>query len=105
MPNAVFDGLADIFVDTLGEPVVYTPLATGVPATIQAIWTETTVDVAVAGEVLTDAGVTSLSVRAEDVSPAEGDTATRVADGKTMKVTTPILLDGKGMIRCNLAET
>lgn len=103
MPNAVFDGLADIFVDTLGEPVTYTPVATGTPATIDAIWTETTIDVVVGGEAPTDAGLTTLSVRAEDLTPAYGDSATRLADGKTMTVTTPILPDGKGMIRCNLA--
>jgi hypothetical protein len=102
MPNAVFDGLADIFVDTLGEPVVYTPSG-GSPVTIDAIWTEASF-VASVGEIPIDAGSTTLSVRASDLTPAEGDTATRVADSKTMTVTTPILPDGKGMIRCNLAD-
>lgn len=104
MPNAVFDGLPDIFTDTLGEPVTYTPVG-GSARTIQAIWTERTIDVVVGTEAQSDAGVTTLSVRAEDGTPAEGDTATRVADGKTMTVTTPILPDGKGMIRCNLAAS
>lgn len=104
MPNSVFDGLADIFVDTLGEPVIYTPIATGVPATIDAIWTETTIDVVMGSGAPTDAGVTTLSMRAEDGTPVEGDTVTRVADSKTMVITTPILPDGKGMIRCNLAD-
>ncbi len=104
MPNAVFDGLADIFVDTLGEPVTYTP-AGGSPVTIQAIWTETTIDAVVGEGIASDVAVTTLSVRAEDVTPAEGDTVTRLADSKAMSVSTPILPDGKGMIRCNLVET
>lgn len=103
MPNALFDGLADIFVDTLGEPVTYTPQG-GSPLAIQAIWTERTVDVVVGSEAQSDTGVTLLKVRAEDLTPVEGDTATRDADGKTMRVTTPILPDGKGMIVCNLAD-
>lgn len=103
MPNANFDGLADIFADTLGEPVTYTPEG-GSAVAITAIWTERTIDVVVGSEAQSDAGVTTLKVRAEDVTPAEGDIAVRDADGKTMVVTTPILPDGKGMIRCNLAD-
>jgi hypothetical protein len=103
VPNPVFDRLPSIFVGTLGEPVNYTPLG-GAPVTIQAIWTERSMDVVLGGDVATDAGRTTLSVRAEDVTPAEGDSATRVADSKVMTVSPPILPDGKGMIRCNLVE-
>jgi len=99
----VFDGLPGIFVDTLGEPVTYTPDG-GSPLSIQAIWTERTIDVVIGSEAPADTGVTTLKVRAEDVTPAEGDTVTRDSDGSTMRVTTPILPDGKGMIRCNLAD-
>ncbi len=103
MANPVFDRLPSIFVDKLGEPVTYTPQS-GSPVSIRAIWTETTIDVVIGSEAPSDAGVTTLSMRAEDGTPVEDDTVTRQADGKTMKITTPILPDGKGMIRCNLAD-
>jgi hypothetical protein len=100
----VFDGMADIFADVFGCPVVYTPIAGGSPATINAIWWETPLTVTI-GEVAADARQTQLSVRAVDVpDPQEGDTATRVSDGKVMTVTTPIQPDGKGIIVCNLAD-
>lgn len=101
---SVFDGLPDIFTGVLGESVVYTPKATGVPKTIQAIWIETPISVEF-DHVEGDSRLTELSVRAEDVpAPAEMDTAQRVRDGKIMKVTTPIRPDGKGLVVCNLAE-
>lgn len=103
MANAVFDGLADIFTDVLGEPVTYTPSG-GAPRSIQAIWTEVADEFALGDHAASDISRTTLSVRAEDLTPTEDDVATRDADGKTMKVTTPILPDGKGMIRCNLAD-
>lgn len=103
MPAAVFDGMPDAFIQAFGEPVTYTP-ASGAPKLIESIWTETSDDVVIGDHAASDTARTTLSVRAEDVTPAEGDTATRVADGKTMTVTTPIQPDGKGMIRCNLAE-
>lgn len=108
MAKSIFDGLPDIFVDSFGEPVSYTPIATGVPIgtgdppVIQAIWTESSLDSGLGTDAPTDAGRTTLSVRAADVTPVENDTAVRVADGKTMKVATPILPDGNGMIRCDL---
>jgi hypothetical protein len=107
--TAIFDGLAEIFTDpsVFGEAVVYTPLATGVPVgangTINAIWHEGSLDVAMTGAD-SDAAQTTLHVRAADVpEPLEGDVARRVQNGRVMKVSTPILPDGKGMIRCNLA--
>lgn len=103
MPNALFDGLASIFVDTLGEPVTYMPASTGLPVAIQAIWTERSLDVVLGENAGGDAISVTLKVRAADVVPAEGDVATRVSDGKVMQVTTPISPDGKGMIICNLA--
>lgn len=103
MPNPLFDGLADVFVETLGEPVTYSPLA-GQARTIQAIWKETTQVVALGDRAPVDVGTTTLSIRAEDGTPAEGDRVRRLSDGKVMEVTTPILPDGKGMVRCNLAD-
>jgi hypothetical protein len=96
--------MADIFTDpsVFGVPVVYTPIATGTPQTINAIWWQTSLDVPDA-LVMTDASKTTLSVRAADIAaPAEGDTARRVSDGLVMTVSTPILPDGKGIIVCNL---
>lgn len=99
----VFDGLADIFTGTLGEPVIYTPASTGVPVTITAIWIDYPIEVQFE-DISVDACRTQLSVRAIDVAePREGDLAKRVSDDKEMKITTPIQPDGKGMIVCNLA--
>jgi hypothetical protein len=95
---SVFDGLPDIFADTFGESVIYTPLASGVPATITAIWLETPLDIALTGAD-GDAINTDLHVRATDVAaPAEGDTAQRVSNGKLCRVVPPIRPDGNGMI-------
>jgi hypothetical protein len=41
---SVFDGLADIFTDTFGEAVIYTPVATGISKTINAIWWQSSLD-------------------------------------------------------------
>lgn len=99
---SVFDGLADIFADTFGEPVVYTPKATGIPKTIHAIWIEHPIEVDFENSGA-DSRRIELSVRSEDVAdPAEDDTAKRESDGKIMKVSTPIQPDGKGMIVCAL---
>lgn len=110
MASAVFDGIADVFTDpsVFGEAVIYTPLATGLAVgatgTINAIWIERSLDVVV-GAVGTDAISSSLSVRVADVAaPCENDVAVRVKDGKRMRVSTPILPDGKGLIVCNLVE-
>lgn len=107
MPAAVFDGLADIFTDpnVFGEAVDYTPAETGVARRINAIWTERSGDVVLGGEnVATDAATSTLGVRVADVVPAEDDVAVRVADGKRMLISTPILPDGKGMTLCNLVQ-
>jgi hypothetical protein len=101
----VFDGLDEIFADTFGEPVIYTPKATGVPlgagGTINAIWIEQPIDV-VRGEADTDTTVTELHVQASIVAPKEGDMVQRVKNGKTCLVVTPIHPDDKGMIVCAL---
>ena len=103
----VFDGIADIITDIFCDsPVIYTPIATGIPVTINAIWWEMTLLIApgVTDDVSVDMARTQLTVRAVDIpNPQEGDTAKRVSDGKVMEVTTPILPDGKGLIACNLA--
>ena len=108
MANPLFASLPGIFVETFGEPVIYTPIATGIPigdgGVIAAIWTEGSEVDGIGLHADTDISVTTLSVQASVVVPVEGDTVTRVEDSKTMKVTTPILPDGKGMIRCNLAD-
>lgn len=49
-------------------------------------------------------GRRTLGVRALDASPADGDVALRIADGKRMVVSTSIQLNSKGMILCNLVE-
>lgn len=98
----VFDGLADIFSDVFGEAVIYTPVS-GAPIAINAIWWESSAGLPGADGVFEDVQRTELHVRAADISPQEGATATRVADGRVMLITTPIRPDGKGMIMCNLA--
>ncbi|MBX6427140.1 MAG: hypothetical protein IRZ09_14590 [Variibacter sp.] len=100
---SLFDGLPDAFVETFGEEVVYTPAATGVAATITAIWMEEPVAVALEGEAGGDDVAVTLHLRAADVpAPAEGDRAQRVATGRTMRVVPPIRPDGQGMIVCTL---
>ncbi len=100
----LFDGLADIFVDTFGEPVAYVPRATGIAlgadGTIRAIWVERPV-FAVSGEADTDAIEATLHVPAA-VAPVEGDVATRIKTGKVARVVPPIRPDGEGMIACAL---
>lgn len=104
MPNPVFDGLPDVFVETLGEPVTYTSASGGAPVLITAIWTERPLDVVLGDQVSVDEIRSTLKVRASDIaSPQEGDTARREADGKIMIVSTPIHPDGKGMIVCTLS--
>lgn len=105
----LFADMPGIFEDTFGEPVVYTPAATGVPlgadGVIQAIWIETP-GLVVQGEADSDAIIAELHVQAAIVAaPAEGDTARRVADGKTAKVVPPFRPDGNGMIVCGLEVT
>jgi hypothetical protein len=103
--SELYDGLSDIFVETFGTSVIYTPVTTGVPSLpFKAIWTETSFDAAIEG-VDVDAAIVRLHVRDSDVpDPQEGDTARRVKDGKVMKVATPIQPDGKGMIVCALVK-
>ncbi|MDQ2084704.1 hypothetical protein RA307_31370 [Xanthobacteraceae bacterium Astr-EGSB] len=101
----LFDGLADIFTETLGEPVVYTPASTGVDGTITAIWIETPIS-AEFSEADSDDMSEILHVRASDVpAPAEGDTARRVKTGVIRQVVPPIRGDGKGMIALTLARS
>ncbi len=101
--TGVFDGLPDIFIETFGEPVSYTP-AGGDPVAISAIWTQEPIEVLLGDNIAVDAGKTQMSVRAVDVTPREGDSVTRIADNTTMTVVTPIRPDGKGMIVCDLTR-
>lgn len=97
------DGLPDIFAETFGEPVVYTPI-NGDPVEIEAIWIETATSV-VFDEADADGVQVELHVRAADIAePREGDTVERVANGKTMKVVPPIRPDDQGMIGLTLAQ-
>jgi hypothetical protein len=103
--NSVFDGLDEVFTETLGEPVIYTRLsAPDAPLAINAIWIDYPIEIQLENANV-DSCRTELSVRASDVaSPKEGDTVKRVSDNKTMTISTPIQPDGKGMIVCNLTK-
>lgn len=103
-PSSIFDGLPDIFTDAFGEAVDYTPAATGLTTRINAIWTEGTLDMSPGIGIASDEAKTTLSLKASDFIPVEGDRAVCVKTGRSMEVTTPILPDGKGMIVCNLVE-
>lgn len=94
---SLFDGMAEIFRDTLGEPVVYTP-AGGAPVTIEAIYFDTPLTVVLDGEgIPVDNRNKELHVAAADLAaPAEGDHAT--VRGVTYRVVPPIRPDGQGMI-------
>lgn len=103
--SSVFDGMPDIFADTFGEAVEYTPQG-GASKVIRAIWWETSLSIDGLDGAGADASKTELSVRASDVAdPREGDMVKRLSDGKSMVLTTPILPDGKGMIVCNLGAS
>lgn len=99
----VFDGMSDAIIDALGEDVIYTPIATGLPAIIRVIWWThpMTSDV---GDVEVDARRSGLSVKTSDIAaPAEGDRVERLKDGTVRVVATPILPDDQGVTVCNLA--
>jgi len=102
----LFSGLADILTDPntgFGEPVIYTPVATGIPVTINAIWCED--HEAGQFDVKSDQTNVRVEVRTEDVAePKEGDTAERVAGGYVGKVVPPIVPDGHGLISLNLQK-
>lgn len=101
---SIYDGLPDIFTESLGESVVYTPLATGIPAAITAIWDEQPIQVPF-NEVPTGDSRVELHVRAQDIpSPTEGDLVFRPAKNVTRRVVSPISPDGKGMISVALAK-
>lgn len=97
---SVFDGLSEIFLETFGELVAYTPAATGVPVTIQAIWIEQPLQVEF-GDADVDGHRAELSVAAV-IDPREGDKVVRLRDGVARGITTPIRPDGKGLVVCNL---
>lgn len=101
----LFDGLPDIFVETFGELVDYTPAATGVMRTLQAVWVERSEDAGLGDGVDVDICTTRLHVREADVpDPQEGDLAQRRKTGRSLQVSPPILPDGQGMIACALVE-
>lgn len=103
MASDIFDDLPDAFIEAFGEPVIYTP-AGGTPVPLQAIWNDGSLTSPLGFDPAADTGKTRLSVRAADLTPAEGDTAQRLADGKVMNVAPPILPDGKGMVSCELTS-
>ncbi len=99
----LIDGLSDIFTETFGESVNYTPDG-GIPIGIEAIWIETPISAAFESAD-TDAVVVELHVRAADIAaPKEGDIVQRVSDSKTMRVTQPIRPDEQGMIVLTLEQ-
>ncbi len=98
----IFDGLASIFVEHLGQPVVYTPKATGIPKTINAIprVEPQLVDLGQAGP-SHDTVRRLLDFNLADIAnPAEGDGVT--IDGEAFTVVPPIAPDGKGMVSVTL---
>lgn len=105
----LFDGLAgEIVADpNFGEPVIYKPLANGIPlgtdGTIRAKWNE---DHVLAGEgVGADGLKVTCDVLVTDVAnPVEGDTIERVKTGYLGRVVPPIEPDGAGFILCTLQK-
>lgn len=100
----LFDGLPELFTETFGQAVVYTPL-NGTAKTVQAIHFADAVDVELGnGGPPADGVRRRLELRIADVPlPAEGDTA--VIDGVTYKVVPPIAPDGQGMVSVFLEAT
>lgn len=99
---SVFDGLADIFAASLGEPVTYTP-AGGAPVTINAI-EETTSSLPVLGEETATVSVRKVvHVRASDVA-ADPEGGTIVMAAVSYDIVQPITPDGKGMLTLTLAR-
>lgn len=106
----LFDGLADILSDPnagFGEPVVYTPLATGIPlgsdGTINAIWCEDHEQGQF--EVKSDQSSVRAEVKISDVpEPKEGDTVRRKKTGYFGKVVPPIVPDGHGFVSVTLQK-
>lgn len=108
----LFDGMAAIFRDTFGRPVVYTPVATGAAMPgFTAIFTRRPIDVVLGDTPPADGEICTLDLALENVAaPAEGDLVTVPADGNspaegTFKVVPPIRPDGKGMVTVMLERT
>ncbi|WP_439611502.1 head-tail joining protein [Reyranella sp.] len=100
---SLFDGMAEIFRDTFGEAVIYTP-AGAAPLAIEAIYFETPLTIAHDdGGAPVDSQAKELHVAAADVAaPREGDRAT--VRGVTYKVVPPFRPDGQGMIAVSLVR-
>lgn len=99
---SVFDGMSDAIIDALGEDVIYTPIATGLPVTIRAIWW-THPQTSAAGDFEADDRRLGLSVKTSDIpAPAEGDRVQRVKDGTVRMLAPPILPDDEGVTVCSL---
>jgi hypothetical protein len=96
---SIFDGFADIFTETLGEPVTYTH-AGGEPVTINA-FIETTAVIANFNGADTNASNVVAHVRASDVPLiTQGD---GLADAtRNFKIVEPISADGRGMLSLTL---
>lgn len=95
----LFDDMPEVFADTFGEDIVFTPIATGIAATVQGIWSDKPV---IDGM---ESRSTGRAIRLDlrlaelgDVDPVEGDKVTRVATGETGTVAPPIMPDGFGMV-------
>ncbi len=110
--SSFFDGMAAIFRDTLGRPVIYTPLSTGVALdAFDVIYIVRPIDIAMGGDAASDGIVRTLGLAIADVAaPVEGDlvslpaTDSESAEGP-FKVVPPIQHDGKGMVTVMLERT
>lgn len=92
---SIFDGLADVFAESLGEPVIYTPVD-GDPRTINAIWIVDAVTVGMPGGPPAADNRVVAHVRSADVpSLVEGDIIQR--GDERYRVVPPFLPDGHGM--------
>lgn len=93
---SVFNGLAEIFRSTFGEPVTYRP-ASGAPREISVIWImpATVVSDDFAAGVIVDRPTVHIRVADLAAAPAENDEIDRL--GVAWRVAAPPLPDGKGM--------
>lgn len=109
---SLFDGLPAVFASTFGRPVVYTPVATGVPLPgFDAIFTRRPIEISLGGDGAADGEICTLDVPVASVAaPADGDLVTVPANGAaaaegTFRIVPPIRPDGEGMITCMLERT
>ena len=93
-------------ITTFGEPVIYTPVATGRPVAISGIWTEGYVGEVFAGSAGADGRLIKLDIRIADLpdAPQEGDLVRRVATGFDGQVVPPIRPDNIGIVSLTVQQ-